>query len=52
LVEDAGGLGRQVIKQGIAEVSLALAPQPPDRHADAGRAGGEGELPGVAGGII
>jgi len=24
LVEDAGGLGRQVIKQGIVEVSMAL----------------------------
>jgi GNAT superfamily N-acetyltransferase len=29
LVEDAGGLGRQVIKQGIAEVSLPLAPLRP-----------------------
>jgi GNAT superfamily N-acetyltransferase len=29
LVEDAGGLGRQVIKRGIAEFSLALAPQRP-----------------------
>jgi RimJ/RimL family protein N-acetyltransferase len=29
LVEDAGGLGKQVIKQGVAEVSLALAPQRP-----------------------
>jgi GNAT superfamily N-acetyltransferase len=32
LVEDAGGLGRQVIKQGIAEFSLALAPQRPAKH--------------------
>ena len=29
LVEDAGGLGSQVIERGIAEVSLALAPQHP-----------------------
>jgi GNAT superfamily N-acetyltransferase len=29
LVEDAGGLGRQVIKRGVAEVSLGLAPQRP-----------------------
>jgi GNAT superfamily N-acetyltransferase len=29
LVEDAGGLGTQVIKRGIAEFSLALAPQRP-----------------------
>jgi GNAT superfamily N-acetyltransferase len=28
LVEDAGGLGKQIIKQGIAEVSLGLAPHP------------------------
>ena len=32
LVEDADGLGRQVIKQGIAEFSLALAPQRPAKH--------------------
>jgi len=31
LVEDAGGLGRQVIKQGIAEVSLALDHRPAHR---------------------
>jgi RimJ/RimL family protein N-acetyltransferase len=29
LVEDAGGLRKQVIKQGVAEVSLALAPPAP-----------------------
>jgi RimJ/RimL family protein N-acetyltransferase len=29
LVEDAGGLRRQVIKQGVAEVSLALSPRRP-----------------------
>jgi GNAT superfamily N-acetyltransferase len=29
LVEDAGGLSRQVIKRGVAEVSLTLAPQRP-----------------------
>ena len=32
LVEDAGGLGKQVISRGVAEVSLALAPQPPAKH--------------------
>jgi hypothetical protein len=32
LVEDAGGLDRLVIKQGIAEFSLALAPQRPAKH--------------------
>ena len=36
LVEDAGGLGRQVIERGIAEVSFALAPQrPKDPDGDA-----------------
>jgi RimJ/RimL family protein N-acetyltransferase len=32
LVEDAGGLAGQVIERGIAEVSLALAPQHPAKH--------------------
>lgn len=32
LVEDAGGLGRQVISRGVAEVSLPLAPQRPAGH--------------------
>jgi hypothetical protein len=32
LVEDADGLSRQVIKRGIAEVSLALVPQRPAKH--------------------
>ena len=32
LVEDAGGLGSQVIKRGVAEFSLALAPQRPAGH--------------------
>jgi len=32
LVEDAGGLGKQVISRGVAEVSLPLAPQRPAKH--------------------
>ena len=32
LVEDAGGLGSQVIKQGIAEVSLPLSPPRPVKN--------------------
>jgi GNAT superfamily N-acetyltransferase len=39
LVEDAGGLGRQVIKQGIAEVSLELAPRRPAKHSGGDAAG-------------
>jgi GNAT superfamily N-acetyltransferase len=39
LVEDAGGLGRQVIKQGVAEILLALAPQRPAKHPGGDAAG-------------
>jgi GNAT superfamily N-acetyltransferase len=39
LVEDAGGLGRQVIKRGIAEVSLELAPERPAQDPGGGAAG-------------
>jgi GNAT superfamily N-acetyltransferase len=39
LVEDVGGLGRQVIKRGIAEFSLALTPQRPAKDPGSGEAG-------------